>query len=75
MILEGSEVFWTRFMENGWPAFRPDEEGNFVLCGHYGTRFVEFLTARRFDEFDRMPEVMAAHLQDAMRQLWTGGQI
>jgi hypothetical protein len=36
---------------------------------------VEFLTARRFDEFDRMPEVMAAHLQDAMRQLWTGGQI
>jgi hypothetical protein len=71
MILEGRDVFWSRFMENGWPAFRPDEEGNFVLCGHYGTRFVEFLTARRFDEFDRMPEVFAAHIREAMLQLWT----
>jgi hypothetical protein len=71
MILEGAEVFWLHMMENGLPTFRPDEEGNQVLCGIYGTRFVEYLTARRFDEFDRMPEVFVAHLQDAMRQLWS----
>jgi hypothetical protein len=70
MILEGSEVFWLRLMDTGWPEFKKDEEGNLVLSGIYGTRFVEYLTARRFDEQDRMPEVFAAHLQDAMRQLW-----
>jgi uncharacterized protein YcgL (UPF0745 family) len=58
-------------MEGGFPAFRPDDEGNQVLCGIYGTRFVEYLTVRRFDELDRMPEVFAQHLQDAMRQLWS----
>lgn len=36
----------------------------------YGMRLVEYLTVRRFDELDRTPEVIAAHLQDAMRQLW-----
>jgi hypothetical protein len=75
LILEGGEVFWRRFMECGWPAFRPDQEGNQVLCGVYGTRFVDYLTVRRFDELDRMPEVIAAHLQDAMRQLWIAAQM
>jgi hypothetical protein len=70
MIVEGEAVFWLRLMETNWPAFRPDKDGNQVLCGVYGTRFVEYLTVRRFDEFDRMPEVFAAHLQDAMNQLW-----
>jgi len=70
MILEGSDVFWLHLMECGWPAFQPDDDGNQVLSGIYGSRFVEYLTARRFDEEDRMPEVFAAHLQDAMNQLW-----
>jgi len=70
MVLGGSEVFWLSRMENGWPAFQPDEEGNLVLSGIYGTRFVEYLTARRFDEYDRMPEVFAAHWQQAVQQLW-----
>jgi hypothetical protein len=71
MVIEGSDVFWLRSMECGWPAFRPDKEGNQVLCGIYGTRFLEYLTVRRFnDEYDRTPDVIAAHLQDAMRQLW-----
>jgi hypothetical protein len=70
MILEGAEVFWLRLMENGLPAFQKNEEGNQVLTGVYGSRFVEYLTVRRFDEFDRMPEVFAAHLQQAMQQLW-----
>jgi hypothetical protein len=31
----------------------------------YGTRFVEYLTVRRFEELGRMPEVIAAHLAPA----------
>jgi hypothetical protein len=41
------------------------------LCGIYGTRFVEYLTVRRFDELDRMADVFSAHVQDAMMQLWS----
>jgi hypothetical protein len=70
MILDGSDIFWSRFMEAGLPAFSPDKDDNQILCGIYGTRFVEYLTVRRFDDLDRMPEVFAAHLQDAMRQQW-----
>jgi hypothetical protein len=70
LIIEGADIFWRRKMETGWPAFRPGEGGRQVLCGIYGTRFVEYLTVRRFDELDRMPEVFASHLQDAMQQLW-----
>ena len=70
MILEGTDVFWLRLMETGRPTFRADEDGNQVLCGVYGTRFVEYLTVRRFDDNDRMPEVFAAHLQEAMRAIW-----
>jgi len=70
MVIEGSDIFWLRYMECGWPAFRPDDEGNQVLCGVYGTRFVEYLTVRAFDEHDRAPEVFAAHVQEAMRQIW-----
>jgi hypothetical protein len=70
MVLDGRDTFWLSRMENGLPAFRQEDEETSVLCGVYGTRFVEYLTARRFDEYDRMPEVLAAHLQDAMQQLW-----
>ena len=68
MIIERAEIFWLRYMEAGWPAFR---EGSGSLCGIYGSRFVEYLTVRAFDEFDKAPEVFAAHLQEAMQQLWT----
>ncbi len=74
IILEGEDIFWRRYMEGGWPTLCPDQEGNQLLCGVYGTRFVEYLTVRRFEELDRMPEVFASHLQDAMRQLWTRPQ-
>lgn len=70
MIIDDGEIFWARFMEGGLPNCRPRPDGTRVFCGVYGTRFVEFLTIRRFDDMDRMPEVMSAHLQDAMRQLW-----
>ena len=74
LILEGTEVFWLRLMEAGWPGFKPDEDGNQILGSIYGTRFVEYATIRRFDELDRMPEVVAAHVQDAMAQLWGRAQ-
>jgi hypothetical protein len=70
MILEGKDVFWREKMEAGVPSFRPDPDGNRILCGIYGSRFVEYLTVRRFDDNDRMPEVFAAHLEEAMTQLW-----
>jgi hypothetical protein len=70
MIIEGGDVFWLRYMENGWPTVQPDDKGNMRLCGIYGTRFVEYLKIRQFDELDCMAEVFDAHLQDAMQQLW-----
>lgn len=70
MILDGTDVFWLDRMDAGWPTFDEDEKGNRVLSGIYGTRFVEYLTARRFDEYDRMPDVFSAHLKEAMMQLW-----
>ena len=70
MILEGRDVFWLRYMES-WPAFGPGEDGTLLLSGIYGTRRVEFLKVRSFDEFDSTPTVLAAHLQEAMRQLWS----
>jgi hypothetical protein len=70
MILDGADIFWLGMMEEGWPAFFEDEKGNQILCGTYGTRFVEYLTVRSFEEEDRTPEVFATHLQDAMKQLW-----
>lgn len=70
MILESSDIFWRKYIEGGFPAFQPDKDGNQLLCGIYGTRFIEYLTLRRFDEYDRAPEVFAAHMQEAMHQLW-----
>ena len=70
MILDEAEVFWRGMMETGWPAFQAGQDGQ-ILCGIYGTRFVEYLTVRKFDDLDRAPEVFAAHLQEAMKQMWS----
>lgn len=70
LIIDGADIFWRRYMEGGWPALRGMDDGGRVLCGIYGTRFVEYLTVPRFDELDRTPEVFAAHLKDAIGQLW-----
>jgi len=71
MILDDRDIFWLDNMEVAWPRFEPDDDGNQVLCGVYGNRFVEYLKVMWFDEIDRTPEVLAGHLDDAMRQLWT----
>jgi hypothetical protein len=70
MIIEGTDVFWVRDMEGAWPYFKLDAELNQVCRGIYGTRFVEYFTVRRFDEFDRMPEVFTFHWQEVTQQLW-----
>ena len=38
MILEGTDLFWRRHMESGWPTFQQSEEGHLVFSGIYGTR-------------------------------------
>lgn len=70
LILDGRDVFWRQYMENGWPDLRPKDETTFVLGGVYGTRFVEYGTLRRFDDNDRQPETFATHLEEAIRQMW-----
>lgn len=69
LIVE-DDVFYREEMET-WPSFQPDAEGNLVLTGILGTRWVEYLKVPRFDEFDRAPEVFANHLRAAMQQLWS----
>jgi hypothetical protein len=69
-VIDDTDVFYRSDMES-WPAFQPDAEGNFVLAGILGTRWVEYIKVRRFDEFDRAPEVFANHLSAAMQQLWS----
>lgn len=71
MIIENEDVFWVDQMELGWPSFRLTDEGHLMLCGTYGTRNVEYLTIRHFDDNDRMPEVFSNHLQQAMHQQWS----
>jgi hypothetical protein len=73
-LIIDTDIFWVEFMECAWPEFKRNEDGSLVLCGTYGTRFVEYLTIRSFDERDRGPAVFIAHFQDAMQQLWTRTQ-
>lgn len=70
MIIEQEEVFYRESFELGFPQCRPRPDNSLVLCGVYGTRFIEYLIIPRFDENDRAPEVFAAHLLAAMRQQW-----
>jgi hypothetical protein len=74
MIINGSDVFWRKYMECGWPCLSSAKEDGQVLAGIYGTRFVEYLTIRKCDtddKFDRTQAVFESHLKDAMRQLWS----
>lgn len=75
MIIEGTGIFWLEGMEGEWPAFEEKDERTLVLCGIYGTRFIEYFTAYRFDACDRNPEVLAAHLQEAMDQIWSCAEL
>lgn len=73
MIIEGTDVFWQRLIGDNWPTLNIDKDdkdnGKHILCGIYGNRFVAFVTSHRPDDLDRTPEVLAAHLHDAMVKL------
>jgi hypothetical protein len=57
MILDGKDVFQLEAIGDNWPAFtmKDDDPDSLVLCGIYGTRFVEYTTSHRVDENDRTP--------------------
>jgi hypothetical protein len=69
MVLDGKDVFWLGSMES-LPDFQRNENGNLVMSSIYGTRHIKYLIARRFDDNDRMGEVLAAHVKEAVQQLW-----
>ena len=71
MIIDDADVFWSDRMDLGWPQIVPgDEAESFVLRGVYGTREIDYVTLHAFDEKDRAIQVLGAHLQFAMQQLW-----
>lgn len=72
MIVDDTDVFWQRHMDLGWPglAYDSDVEAT-VLRGVYGTRSVRYLILPQSDDAnDRTTQVIAWHLQFAMKQLW-----
>ena len=72
MILDGTDVFWSRNMEFGMPhLYWEGEVGTFK--GYYGTRQIEYFTVQRLDEIDMGPELAMTHMQQAINQLWQRG--
>jgi hypothetical protein len=73
MIVDG-RFFSADLIGDNWPQLqmkKNDDPDRLVLCGLYGTRFVEFASVNRFDHrADRIPEILAQDLQMAMEQLW-----
>ena len=72
MIIDGKDIFWAEDIGDNWPELVPDEEDptKMSISGICGTRFIEYMTANRVDERDRTPEILIAHLKEAMEQLW-----
>ena len=75
MIIEGADIFWAlRKMEIGWSCLSVPTATAWSRSLRQSTARAssgEYLYRPAFrTSFDRMPEVFAAHLQDAMTQLW-----
>jgi hypothetical protein len=72
MIVDGTDFFALSDIGTNWPMLQmtDDDPDRMVIAGVCGTRFIEYMTANRIDASDRMPEVLAADLEDAMEQLW-----
>ncbi|MCP3463574.1 hypothetical protein [Bradyrhizobium sp. CCGUVB23] len=71
MIVDG-RFFSADLIGDNWPQFqmKGDDPNRLVLCGIYGTRFIEYAAANRIGKNDRMPETLAKDLEIAMDQLW-----
>jgi hypothetical protein len=73
MIVDGTDFFALTDIGTNWPSLQmidDDDPDRMVIAGICGTRWVEYSTANRVDASCRMPEVLAADLEDAMEQLW-----
>ena len=73
MIVDGTDIFWAEDIGDNWPELqmKDDDPDRMVISGICGTRYVEYMSANRIHhDTDRMPEVLAAHLTEAMEQLW-----
>jgi len=72
MVVDGRDIFWADDIGENWPELKTKDDGpdRLVIAGICGTRFVEYMTANRFDECDRTPELLAENLKNAMEQLW-----
>ncbi|MGY8666193.1 hypothetical protein Q3C01_28110 [Bradyrhizobium sp. UFLA05-109] len=72
MIIDRKDIFWAEDIGDNWPELVPDQEEptKISISGICGTRYIEYMTANRIDDNCPMPEVLMAHLQEAMEQLW-----
>jgi hypothetical protein len=73
MIIDGELFFSLAGIGENWPSLQPqdgEDSDRLVLCGLYGTQFIEFSTCFRMRKTDRTPEVLAQDLAVAMEQLW-----
>jgi hypothetical protein len=72
MVVDGKDIFWADEIGENWPKLQKKDKDSdrMVIAGICGTRFIEYMTANRFDECDRTPEVLAEDLKIAMEQLW-----
>lgn len=77
MIIDGEDVFLAEDIGENYPELLdvPGKQDQMRICTRVGTRFVELMTANRTDANDRTPEVLAAHLKDAMEQLWARREV
>ena len=71
-MARGRDIFWAEDIGENWPELKTKDDGpdRMVIAGICGTRYVEYMTANRFDECDRTSEVLAEDLKNAMEQLW-----
>ncbi|MCP3477648.1 hypothetical protein NLM33_46695 [Bradyrhizobium sp. CCGUVB1N3] len=77
MIIDGKDVFFAEDIGENHPQLQdaPGEPNQKNICATVGTRFVKLMTANPSDDNDRTPDILAAHLKEAIEQLWTRREV
>jgi hypothetical protein len=77
MIIDGTDIFLAEQFGENYPELRmPGSNPNRLsIGGTYGTRYIELCTVNRLNANDRTPEILAAHLKEAIEQLWARREI
>jgi hypothetical protein len=72
MIIDGTDVFLAEDIGENYPQLTqaPGSPGQASISGTCGTRLIEYMSCNKLSDADRTPEVLAAHLKEAMEQLW-----